>query len=124
MARWHNDAGHPLADDYWLEIHHNAKLVERKRYAKNLAELQPKSIVDLGCATGLWLDICNDIFPDDCVFIGVDNDSSSLDIARHRSSNWNREVTFLQLDLEKDALSIPPCDLTLAFNIRLAVILC
>lgn len=38
-------------------------------------------------------------------------------IAANKSKDWNRKSSFIQLDIEKDALNIPPSDLTLAFNV-------
>lgn len=117
MISRENSIGKPLADAKWLEIHHRAKLPERIAFAQKLAALKPKSIVDLGCASGLWLELLNQLLPCECEFIGIDSDKSSLDIAIHRSQSWKRKISFLELDLEKDALLIPPSDLTLAFNI-------
>ena len=117
MISQENSTGRPLADAKWLENHHSAKLPERSAFAKRLANLHPKNIVDLGCATGLWLDLLNRFLPDECEFIGIDSDKESLEVAIERSKLWKRKVSFLQLDLEKDVMKIPPSDLTLAFNI-------
>lgn len=117
MISQENSIGKPLADTSWLEIHHRAKLPERISFGKKLAEFQPKSIVDLGCASGLWLELLNQILPSECEFIGIDSDPESLNIAITKSKSWNRKVSFLQLDLEEDAAKIPPADITLAFNI-------
>lgn len=117
MITQENSTGRPLANASWLENHHRAKLPERTAFAKKLANLQPKSVVDLGCATGLWLELLNQILPNDCEFIGIDSDQEALNVAINRSKNWQRKVSFKQLDIEKDALRIPPSDLTLAFNI-------
>ena len=57
MISQENSTGRPLADAKWLENHHRAKLPERTAFAKKLAKLNPKNIVDLGCATGLWLEL-------------------------------------------------------------------
>lgn len=112
-----NSLGQPLANANWLEIHHRAKLPERLSFANKLASINPKSIVDLGCASGLWLELLDKIMPSECEFIGVDSDSESLNIALNRSKSWKRKISFIQLDLEKDTHLIPPSDLTLAFNI-------
>lgn len=117
MRTQENTSGKPLADAEWLEHHHNAKLPERVAFAKRLALLHPKSIVDLGCATGLWLELLNNHLPDDCEFVGIDSDKVSLGIAKKRSHLWRRKTSFILLDLEKEASKIPPSDLTLAFNI-------
>jgi len=69
-----NSSGKPLADANWLEIHHRAKLPERIKFAQKLATYNPKKIVDLGCASGLWLELLNQILPNDCEFIGIDSD--------------------------------------------------
>jgi SAM-dependent methyltransferase len=112
-----NSSGKPLANSSWLLNHHRAKIPERTAFAKRLAKLQPKRIVDLGCATGLWLELLNEIFPLDCEFIGIDSDIESLEIAISRSKSWSRKTSFMKLDIEKDAALIPSADLTLAFNI-------
>lgn len=112
-----NSSGKPLANSSWLENHHRAKIPERTAFAIKLAKLQPKKIVDLGCATGLWLELLNKMLPIDCEFIGIDSDMESLEIAISRSKSWSRKTSFIQLDIEKDASLIPSADLTLAFNI-------
>lgn len=117
MITEENSTGKPLANASWLEKHHRAKIPERTAFAQRLVELHPKRIVDLGCATGLWLDLLNEIIPKDCEFIGIDSDNESLDIAIQRSEAWERKKTFMQLDIERDVSKIPASDLTLAFNI-------
>lgn len=117
MIKQENSSGKPLADTIWLENHHRAKLPERTAFAKRLVELHPKSLVDLGCASGLWLELLNQLLPEDCEFIGIDSDGEALSIAANKSKDWNRKSSFIQLDIEKDALNIPPSDLTLAFNV-------
>lgn len=117
MSSYENSTGKPLADNNWLEIHNRAKLPERTAFAKKLSALNPKSVVDLGCASGLWLEILNKFLPNECEFIGIDSDEESLNLATKRSKTWNRKTSFLQLNLEKDVLQIPASDLTLAFNI-------
>lgn len=117
MISQENSTGKPLADSCWLENHHRAKIPERIAFAKRLASLKPKKIVDLGCATGLWLELLNQVLPEDCEFIGIDSDEDSLKIAANRSTTWDRKTSFNKLDLEKDASSIPAADITLAFNV-------
>ncbi len=112
-----NSTGKPLAAANWLESHHVAKLPERMAFAKKLATFNPESIVDLGCASGLWLEVLNQFLPTKCEFIGIDSDPELLHMAIRRSRSWERKVSFLQLDLEKDVSKIPSSDLTLAFNI-------
>lgn len=117
MLSQENSTGKPLADPNWLYAHHIAKLPERTAFAKRLAGLHPKSVVDLGCATGLWLELLDKYFPNECEFIGIDCDNESLNIAINKSKCWKRKVSFIQLDLEKDVSQIPAGDLTLAFNV-------
>ncbi len=102
------------ANPDWLLNHHRAKIPERTAFAKRLAKLHPKKIVDLGCATGLWLELLNGIMPLDCEFIGIDSDIQSLEIANSRSKSWSRKTAFLRLDIEKDVTSIPSADMILA----------
>lgn len=117
MILQENSTGRPLADMTWLENHHRAKLPERTAFAKKLAKLCPKSVVDLGCASGLWLELLDKFLPSECVFIGIDSDPESLNVAESKSKLWKRKASFLKLDLEKDVLQIPAADITLAFNI-------
>jgi len=116
MSSWENPSGAPLADSSWLEVHHLAKLPERLAFAEKMAKLRPKTVVDLGCATGLWLELLHQTFPADTKFIGIDADQASIDAAAARAANWGREVEFLKLDLNKDWDKIPAADLTIAFN--------
>ena len=117
MISRENSTGKPLADAIWLENHHKAKLPERTSFAKRLKELHPQKIVDLGCASGLWLELLNKIIPKECEFIGIDSDDEVLSLAKERSKSWDRKVSFEHLDLEKDVSKIPQSDLILAFNI-------
>lgn len=117
MISQENSTGRPLADMIWLENHHRAKLPERTTFAKRLATFCPKSVVDLGCASGLWLELLDKFLPTECEFIGIDSDPESLNMAESKSRLWKRKTSFLRLDLEKDALQIPAADITLAFNI-------
>ena len=117
MHSQENSTGKPLADAKWLEQHHNAKIHERTSFAKMLSHYSPKRVVDLGCASGLWLDTLDKVMPKDCEFIGVDCDPASLDVAKAKSINWQRKTSFLRLDIEKEVDKIPSADLTLAFNI-------
>ena len=112
-----NSTGKPLANSNWLLNHHRAKIPERTAFAKKLAKLHPTKIVDLGCATGLWLNILNEIISPDCEFIGIDSDLESLEVAIARSKTWSRKTSFMKLDIEKEVELIPSADLILAFNI-------
>lgn len=117
MISKENSTGRPLADSVWLDNHHKAKIPERTAFAKRLTELHPNSILDLGCASGLWLELLNDYFPKECEFIGIDSDEESLYLAQKRSKSWDRKVTLMHLNLEENVEQIPSSDLTLAFNI-------
>ncbi len=117
MILQENSSGKPLADTDWLESHHQAKLIERTAFAKRLAALNPKSVVDLGCATGLWLELLNQLLPPECIFFGIDSDKDALNLAAQRSNMWERDVSYLKLDLEHETSRIPAADLTLAFNV-------
>lgn len=117
MISQENASGKPLADVNWLYNHHKAKLMERTAFAVRLAEFAPKSIVDLGCASGLWLELLDQYMPADSIFIGIDSDEEALSIAKERSKVWKHKTSFLQLNIEDDMHKIPSADLTLAFNI-------
>jgi SAM-dependent methyltransferase len=117
VASWHNESGRPLADEAWLTAHHEAKLPERTAFARMIADFRPSTVVDLGCATGLWLDLLNQYLPPECEFVGIDSDLSALAIASERSKEWRRTSSFEQMDIERDVLQVPRADVTLAFNI-------
>ncbi len=87
MISYENSIGKPLANNNWLEIHHNAKIAERTNFAKKIAKLKPKIIVDLGCASGLWLELLNKHVSEECEFIGIDTDETSLNFAIAKSHN-------------------------------------
>lgn len=116
MANQRNKSGIQLSSSRWLEEHHNAKRKLRVDFAKKLVEFNPSSIVDIGCGTGLWLSIFNDILPNDCKFIGVDLDETSLNEAKKRAENWERECEWINLDINKNPDKIPSADLALVFN--------
>jgi ubiquinone/menaquinone biosynthesis C-methylase UbiE len=99
MVSLENSTGRPLACADWLLTHHQAKIQERIAFAKKITSLKPMSIVDLGCASGLWLEIFNMLLPAECNFIGIDSDEELLKIAVKRSNNWQRKVTFSRLIL-------------------------
>lgn len=118
MPAWRNSTGHPLSSPDWLDIHHSAKLPERTRFAKGVAAFEPQKLVDLGCATGLWLDLLDQFLPSECEFIGIDNDPEALDYARRRARQWSRPSAFIQSDIASEPQSIPcDADVLLAFNI-------
>jgi len=112
-----NATGRPLASASWLQAHHRAKLAERTRFAATLASLRPNRIVDLGCGTGLWLQLLDSLLPPECEFIGFDSDPEALAVASGMIRGWTRPARFELCDLEADAASIPAADLTLMFNI-------
>lgn len=117
MSKWHNKTGKALSSLEWLETHHNAKLLERETFVKNiLKKIKPKKIIDLGCASGLWLNLFNQYLPDECEFIGIDISSDSIEEAKKNSSNWKRKISFLNMDISKDFHKIPDGDLFLVFN--------
>ena len=82
----HNPTGRPLSSTGWLDAHHLAKQPERRAFCRRLAELAPRSIVDLGCATGLWLHELDRVLPQDCHFTGLDTDPIALGIAAERAA--------------------------------------
>ena len=117
MVNWHNETGSPLSSSRWLEAHHQAKLPERTKFAKRLAELNPQVIVDLGCGPGIWMELLDQHMAASCKFIGVDADSEAISEASRKAATWKRESQFLQIDIAKDNKSIPSADMYLAFNI-------
>jgi SAM-dependent methyltransferase len=117
VVDWRNASGRPLASPEWLEAHHIAKLAERRRFAEMLAQLEPQRVIDLGCGTGLWLELLDEVLPTACKLVGVDSDRDALALAEERSNRWQRAVTFEELDLESDLARVPEGDMTLAFNV-------
>lgn len=117
MVNWRNASGRPLASPEWLEAHHTAKLLERRRFVDMLAELQPRRVIDLGCAIGLWLELLDEALPPECELVGIDSDSEALALAEERSNHWQRSVQLHELDLESDAIDIGEGDIALAFNL-------
>ena len=118
QSKWYNSSGQPLSSSQWLENHHKAKLPERTAFAKTiLKDFNPKRIIDLGCGTGLWLDLFNKVVPYDCEFIGVDTNSDSITEAQHKSKLWNRKSQFITCDMFHELEEIPNGDLFLAFNV-------
>jgi SAM-dependent methyltransferase len=117
VATWRNSSGHALSSPEWLEAHHRAKLPERIRFAQRLVKYRPRRVVDLGCATGLWLDLLDKALPPECELVGVDSDPQSLAIAKDRARTWSRQSEFVLCDITADARQIPASDLALAFNV-------
>lgn len=116
MSRY-NASGRPLSGEAWLAAHHRAKLRERSAFARRLAALSPTRIIDLGCATGLWLELLNDLVHPACSFVGVDSDSDAVSVARERAAGWSRRREFVVGDIEFDDFDMEPGDLVLAFNV-------
>ena len=116
MTTWHNNSGTPLSSASWLLDHHKAKLQERIRFARSIIPKSPSSITDLGCGTGLWLEVFNEIAPRNCMLIGLDSDEEAIELAKKRAKNWKRKTHFETADLSKES-NIPFSDLFLAFNI-------
>jgi SAM-dependent methyltransferase len=117
MPRHRDAADQPPCGPRWLEAHHTAKLAERRLFAERLAALEPRSVLDLGCGPGLWLDLLHDLLPPDCSFIGVDLDEDLLAIARERSSRWPQPAHFEVFDVNADLDRLPAADLTMMFNV-------
>jgi SAM-dependent methyltransferase len=117
VGAWRNATGRPLSSSAWLEAHHAAKLPERRKFADSLLCYSPSRIVDLGCGTGLWLDLLDEVMPRSCEFVGVDSDASSIETAQERAANWRRPTMFLTVDVESEPDRLPACDLLLAFNV-------
>jgi SAM-dependent methyltransferase len=117
LAVWRNPTGRPLASADWLDAHHRAKLVERRRFAEMLASYRPRTVVDLGCGTGLWLELLDEVLPAECELVGVDTDVVALKVAEERSRNWRQRARFEQVDFDAEPEAIPAGDMILAFNI-------
>jgi SAM-dependent methyltransferase len=117
VSAWRNETGRPLSSAAWLDAHHQAKLPERTSFARGLAKYRPKRLVDLGCATGLWLDLMDKVLSPQCEFVGIDSDPHAIDVARDRARSWARSAEFLLCDIASEPEQIPESDLALAFNI-------
>src|ERR1700732_3751532 len=112
-----NTTGRPLSSTAWHEAQHRAKREVRRNFAARLATYQPRCVVDIGCATGLWLGLLDILLPPACEFIGIDSDAESLAKAEARAKNWHRKTTFYQCDVEADLDAIPTADVTMMFNL-------
>ena len=117
MLGYRNPSGRPLSSAAWLEAHHRAKLIERTRFAERLAKYEPTRVVDLGCASGLWLELLDAHLPPGCELVGVDSDSEALAAASLRSERWTHKAAFELCDVQLDPRSVPSADLTLVFNL-------
>lgn len=118
MSSWRNSTGHPLSSPDWLDAHHRAKLHERTRFAEKIAALKPRKLVDLGCASGLWLDLLDKVLPTDCELVGIDSDPEVLALARQRAAVWARPSDFMQFDITSEPERIPvDADVLLAFHL-------
>lgn len=116
MSNQRNNSGMQLSSSNWLRNHHEAKKQLRTEFAEKIAKQQPQSIIDIGCGSGNWLSIYNEILPKNCKFIGIDIDSEALQEAKRMSKNWDRDCEWLQLDINKYPEKIPAADLTLIYN--------
>lgn len=112
-----SSSGRPLSSDEWLVSHHRAKLPERKLFAGRLAELSPKRIIDLGCGTGLWLDLLDESVDSSCEFCGIDADADAIALAEQRAVRWQRKWEFHVQDIEGELAGVLPGDLYLGFNV-------
>ena len=121
MFDLHDPATLPPVGSEWLVAHHRAKLPERRAFCARLAALKPSRVLDVGCATGLWLDELDKLLPDDCEFIGLDSDKVALAEAKQRASAWSRLASFRYHDLNQPQNDLPEADLTLLFNVSLYV---
>ena len=115
MENWYNNSGKPFSAEDWLIVHHNAKLKERLKFATSVVSNSPKRIIDLGCGTGLWLDLFSKIMPKECELVGVDLDENNLESARKRSLAWDHPSSFLKASIE-DIDKVPEADLYLIYN--------
>lgn len=112
-----NASGRPLSGPAWLEAHHRAKLPERTAFAQRLARYAPSRVIDLGCATGLWLDLLDKVVPHSCELVGVDADGESLELAAARSANWQHASQLIHADFAATPDAVPRGDLILMFNV-------
>lgn len=117
MSNWHNESGRPLSAISWLEAHHKAKLDERTEFTKRIINKSPKTIVDLGCGPGIWLELFSQHADAGCKLYGIDADEGSIAHARNRSSSWAQQSSFQCLNIDTTPEEIPEADVYLAFNI-------
>lgn len=117
MSNWHNESGCPLSAISWLEAHHKAKLDERTKFAKRVINASTKTIVDLGCGPGIWLELFSQHAEASCRLHGIDTDEGSIAHASNRSISWAQEASFRCLNIDTNPEEIPEADVYLAFNI-------
>lgn len=117
-TNWRNSVGLPLSGDDWLLIHHNAKKQERLAFAKKMIQdSDVKSVVDLGCGTGLWLDTFAQVLPHSSNLTGVDLDENSIKSARSKSNTWAQNANFILADFTNNRFNLPEAEIYLAFNV-------
>jgi len=115
---WRNSVGLPLSGDEWLSVHHNAKRTERLEFAKKIiGNRDVKSVVDLGCGTGLWLDTFVQVLSDATNIYGIDLDKNSLKLAKEKSKHWPNKTQLIHADFESDDFKLPEAEVYLAFNV-------
>lgn len=116
MTSTRNSSGRSLSSTAWLEAHNRAKLPERTAFAEKLARLGPKSVVDLGCGPGLWLEVLSSALPRECALVGVDSDLEALEQASVRAKSWDRETRFVHCDITQEFERLPSAEMYLMFN--------
>ena len=47
MNNWYNESGKELSSEEWLESHHRAKILERKKFIKMIIKDNDETIIDL-----------------------------------------------------------------------------
>lgn len=117
MGSWRNASGRPLSSIEWLDAHHRAKLQERTNFVQKILALQPRTIVDLGCGPGIWLDLINKLAPPDCELIGIDSDTDALNYTAMRAAGWQRPCHLSHVDFDREGVVVPIDSVVLAFNV-------
>ncbi|WP_288147302.1 class I SAM-dependent methyltransferase [Thomasclavelia cocleata] len=116
MKNWKNESGKQLSSDEWLRTHHNAKLQERTEFVKKNIKSTDKIVIDIGCGSGLWMELFASFLSEDCRLIGVDSDEKALEKAKLRMGNSNCHSSFINCNVEDKVLDLPKADLILLFN--------
>lgn len=116
MNNWYNESGKELSSEEWLESHHRAKILERKKFIKMIIKDNDETIIDLGCGYGFWLEIINEYCDKTKTLYGVDIDSSAITRAKQRLKNAKCNVHFITCDMEQEIEKIPNANLILLLN--------
>lgn len=71
-----------------------------------------KTVIDIGCAVGKWIPVLSPSFKK---VYAVDISTKNLELAKHLNSKY-KNVEYLQVNMSKKKVKIPPCDFGICIN--------